>query len=644
MSLSRPSRTLYVAARSTAQIRAAGTVASASATPVASALPRQSPSTLDLTPPSAPVSAAAPWTVTCSAGGVSVINGTVNDTIGQLASAPGAPVNYLARVQVGTAVAPTATGEPGLAGPWLWVYLQLANGLPPLLAAGAQVPLDSEETEYVVLAGVRGVVGSAGALTWETNQFVSGNIRHRFKLPWECTLTEDARGARWLDVRRGRLFLTVGDVAAASYWSDTSSYSGTLQYEAVATSVSVPRGAEYSVWIAVEYPKTGARLAAANHGKLMVTPAAQRPASMPWIGVAQKSLVADAARPGSDSTVPTKPAAGEGAATGGGGDGSGGSAIPAGEALAGLRAQVPPGATEHYLVTYSLFVKKDYGYTVSYTQARIHVWATNADGKVVFDKTTQGLQSLTVTAPTPEPSEPYAAGAAMFEVNYGTYSQTKPPASPSWNQAYTQRTAYSGLGWLGNALPAGNSVALISNGVATANNLYVALRVVTAPLVWQGSWVQSGQSTDTRTVLHDFRKGFGGMSTTDNMAPADGAGNPAVPSSPGRPDRSPAAPSQGAKGGDGTGAPSAIGATDKNAATVKAPGPGVYVYEIARIFPDGTLQQRITGDIYCHPAMQVQLRSPLHPAIANPTDAPTTQSAVTSILVDLRADGVIASS
>ena len=142
---------------------------------------------------------------------------------------------------------------------------------------------------------------------------------------------------------------------------------------------------------------------------------------------------------------------------------------------------------------------------------------------------------------------------------------------------------------------------IVSNGVRTSTNLRLLLKTQTGFFYKSAtgsiSYYQTGV---TDTVLYTY----GG-------ANADGGGGTLVSDTGGsdpegdNPGRDPNGAAEDAPNND---TPTDLGALDKNGAKVTQPGPGVWVWEVARIYPDGRVEQRHVGDILFSPAPQVQLR------------------------------------
>lgn len=643
VSIARPARGIAHATRPMGTTRSTGRYAPAagstssgggdSGSPAAaSGAPRATPSVLPLTSAASAPSTSTPaafevYTLPKSPAPASgnrsdlfVRLGRVNGAIARV-SGDAAPRRWLESCALDTALVPKS-GSRYIAGAWTYVALRIANKVSSdiFLPANTEasiivsefIPDDSDEAEYLPLAAVRGTALDAnGAYTLEVVPINSGDRFHRLRLPMECvTLAHPASPRGVINMKRGRVTKLVADMVAASGFNDASSYGGARQFSFFCRALKIPTfsAGTYSLWFALEYPKTGARLSAADYGTLKLTPTLAMPSPCPWIVVAEKNKNAEAARDSNaDGAVKTaRPQSGSDGSGAAGGEGT--TPAAAQSALAGaFTAQPGDDDQTTYEDTSSTGTENGLPYTLT---LRAYTRTVTRAGELVFSRSVTSLWALSYAMPSVWGAEQKSCiggpGANPGQVKLSaSSSQTQDPSS-TWLNAqpngatYTRTVWGSGLSTNGTSINNfANTYGIVSGGVRSGTNLRLLLMTQTVVFTKQGgSWNPTSNTTAPSTLYTYGGKDFsGGGEFTADTGGSDPEGD--------NPGRDPNGAAEDAPNND---TPTDLGALDKNGAKVTQPGPGIWVWEVARIYPDGRVEQRHVGDILFSPAPQVQLR------------------------------------
>lgn len=510
-------------------------------------------------------------------------------------------------------------------GGWTYVALRIAgkNRADVFVPANSDasiivteyLPDDSDEAEYLPLAAVRAtMLDGAGKHGFEIVQMRTGDVQHRLRLPMECiTLAHPAAPLGVINMKRGRVTQLIADMVSATGFNDLSSYGGSRQFSFFCRALKIPsfQAGTQSLWFALEYPKTGARLATADYGTLKLTPTSVMPSSCPWIVVAEKNLNAEAARnTTTDRAVPTsRPQSGSGGSGSAGGEGT--SAGDAQDALAAaFTAQEGDVDTTTDADAQSTGIENGLAYNVT---IRKYTRVVTRNGEVVFRESRSGLWQLSYSMPDSWGAEQKACiggpGYNPGQVKYSAESSRHYDAgvptlafmdsAPNGTQILA-RDYSSGLTTNGTTISNwAATYIVVSNGVRTSVNLRLMLSVVRyVSEKIAGTWYGGTESTSL-SILYTY----GGVAAGSGAQfISDVTGSDPEGDNPGRD------PGDGADNAPTNDPPVDLGALDKNGAKLTSPGPGIWVWEIARIYPDGRVEQRHVGDILFSPAPQVQLR------------------------------------
>lgn len=620
VSLARPARGIAHATRPVATQRATGRYAPASgsasgpATPAAaSGSPRATPSVLALTSSSSPLAQTAsarmsfevfadpvsPTPASGATAALKIVLGLCNDAVATL---PGDPTPRRGAQVLLPGPFPPGNSEIN-PGPWHYIYLEVKWApTRAVIKSGDTCPEDSDSTMYIPLAAIRPTKVTGGTWGYLVTQLRVGDINQKPPLPFEVTPVLDGDQMA-LSMRAGRATLVVADIAAASGFGDASSFAGRVIYPYPDQKIYAdpPGGGTKSLWIAFEYPQTGARLASADHAKLKYDDTSLMPAPVPWVRVAEANANAEAARGSGDAAVATKAAQG-GATTGE----SPAQGQTASDALAKINA-IPLESGD--LLTWTI---ADTARTV-----KVGPWTASIADRVYTYKVTRtvagvnsviksgcetGIWSAYLSDPDGAANKTSnKLGSTYYAYNQLTnYSQSMNPAG-TYTNGVTGSTA-SGVWRFVSTNGTTSSFAsgyLVASGAKLGDvKLQASLQTV---MYSSGTWVASGAPTYLDVSTYGVpANNYVDSSSTSNGQPPDG-------DRPGRAKSTPAAAPI-------SGAAAPIASLDKNGQPVKAPGPGVWVFELARVYPDGRIEQRQIGDIVIYPAPQIQLRT--NPKIA----------------------------
>lgn len=491
-------------------------------------------------------------------------------------------------------------------GAYWYVYAEVRQGTPrPVIKCAQYTPLDSGGVRYITIAGVRAMTSGA-TYSWQVLQYVDGDIECDFPLGFECDLVRE-NGISYLDMKGGAVTIATQNWAHAELFDNNAHRIGAKRFDHPSfESLKVAAGASsMSLWVAYEYPRKGTALPAADWGKLKLTATQMMPTNRPWVVVAESNANANASQANSGTgesppTPGTEDQTGEADTVGANPDAAFDKiAPPAGDWTSFTDSDASPVTTNG---TYSGPLG-----TVEWTKqtvARTRTW-TKA-GSTVKVATLNFTSSFFVSNITRFDTASHTNENPATISNLVALGYVMNPGDDIWAKGYKWRTwgtAGPYLTGLTTDTNSGSTGYLISGGVQIA-------RVKMFRTHGEGVAVHvngEGGRIESRTLPEEIDWFYGDAvgSTGDTEDPAnksDGSDEDAKGDRPGRPPR-----------GNGIASPPLPGETTQGAtsggAAITTAGPGLWVYEIARISTTGVLTQCHTGDIVLHPAPQVCVRT-----------------------------------
>lgn len=501
-------------------------------------------------------------------------------------------------------------------GKTFYAYVRLTNSMYRAeVRFGDSVPLDEPNLRHFPLFAVTEARDSAGNLTGALGlvRYAFENIEYRFPPSLTTEAHFEADGSCYLDVVPGAVHVAVADLGRASGFTDSESVRpGEWRNALAAKNWSVGRITQtMSLWCAVEYPATGALIAAALTRRLNFTATTALPASVPWIVASVRSAATDGSYTGSTLPDAGKSNESDGGAASGGLPPSGNLETPATDSL----DKAKPATAVSYVDTH-----EDTSYTVALStnitgtgsiRTITRTWKNAAD-EVVGTSTAKFYLSGQIYCALGW----YAAWYKKTE-DLGESNRRVEGVVTRWDVttvAYSHRAEWvnrdSGVVYAGVADGQGTG-SYGGNLTISAGYQYGYLRVVrtitTSVAHWY--WVAgppntSGYTTTTQTVIV-ANLAINGQKAGDLLAPDAPADRPGDKDGQGRPGRGGAAATSPAVAvADNQKATDATGA----AITTRV-GTGLWVYEIARVYPSGRMDQLHVGDIRCFPAAVVQSRT-----------------------------------
>lgn len=504
-------------------------------------------------------------------------------------------------------------------GAYWYVYAEARNGgKRPVIKCAQYTPLDAAGVRYITLAAVR-AKQSGSIFNWEVLQYVDSDFECDFPHGFECSFAIE-NGVRYLDMNGGAAIIACQNWGHPELFSDASHRLGAKRYDYPSfQSLVIPStgSGTLSLWVAFEYPKKGTALASNLWGKLTLTPTAQMPLNRPWVIVAESNPNANSAQNDLGPGAPTNdsPQTAEDLESQ---QAEAATAPTLAGAIAALEAEAPlphefdtvdtvtttPADTSG--TYYGPYGRADWtrtNRTLTYTWKKAGVTVKTASR--TYAQTFAITASYLNTPSSGQNQNNYLYGL----VGPGAYTGLSTNPVQTYGALWNKSWSYSNSGVLdittNLTLPSG---LLIDGGVQVG---YIKWEYLTSDSYRGYATDVSGYREATIGRVSGTDLFYGSSSASDGRAPSDadpannsdGSSTDAASDYPGRPPR-----------GVGIASPPSATETNQGASSggtaVTAAGPGLWVYEIARINAQtGELVQINVGEILIHPAPQVCLRT-----------------------------------